>query len=173
MVDPNQNNKAFLKLYFDTDYDMVVMSNLDVSLAPTFGDTVCNFLPNWLKWLCPSPTDTEEILSEMQLFNKLFVSKQYIPADLNPYTGAVIERSVFGVAEENCRSLAKIWTYAFNYSGVSSVDLSYLTSGSINAESAVYTNVGAGGNVVIVNPQGYDQDRIWAALTVLRNLEQQ
>lgn len=163
----SRNGKSYLKLYYDNAYGMVIISNADVNgLSPSFGQEICNDpdFPNWLKWLCPVPGDIEEILSGMRSFNRLFISKYYMTLD------GSMTRSVYGVGERICDPLTRssTWSYGFNYSYLSSVDLSYLVS-FVNAESATFTPVGSGGNVIIKNPQ---RDP-WVSLTVLRNLGQQ
>jgi hypothetical protein len=164
MTITNPAGKTYLRLYYDNNYSMAIMSDSSLALGATFGDAVCNILPGWLKWLCPTPTTAEDVLTGVRLANKLFLANQHLEGSYPD------SRNVFGVAEQICNPVtqARPWVYAFNYSYVSSVDLNYLVS-FVDADFANFTLTGHGGRILIRNPQTDP----WLALTVLRNLDQQ
>jgi hypothetical protein len=147
-------DNQYLKLYYDDDYGMVLFSEDDINLGVGLGQSICNALPSWLKWLCPRPSQTERNLENLRLFNRVYAAK-------------LGNKQVFGVGEKTCNmtSMRKTQIYTFNYTGFSSADLSYLVE-NIDADNATITQDQK--NIFIKNPKG----DAWSALTLLRNTEQ-
>ena len=154
----------YLKLYYDDEYKMVVFSDEDVGgLTPGFGQTICDALPFWLKWLCAGPSELEQDLEGLQLFNKVYAARLW-----DQYMSS--KKEVFGVAEEVCEwegnTRKTPWIYSFNYTGFSAVDLRYMID-NIVADEAYITSDQK--HIFIKNP-GKDA---WTALTLLRNTQQE
>jgi hypothetical protein len=152
----------FLKVYYDDQYQMVLFSDEYISgLTPGLGETICNVLPSWLKWLCAGPTELEESVAELQLFNKIFSSRDYIVSD----------KEVFGVSEYKCDfpGDSRKWVLTFNYTGFSNYDLSYLFKElqALNATATMNQN-----NIYIKDPKISDIANLWMPMTLIRNPEQ-
>ena len=151
----------FLKVYYDDEYGMVVFSDKEIKgLTPGLGEQICNALPSWLKWLCPGPSRVEKNFESLTLFNKVYAAR---------VTSGSKRYEVFGVAEERCDypGAPQEWIYSFNYSGFSSYDLDYLVR-DLEAEASITLNQN---NVFIKKPAGGLD--VWAALTLMRNPEQE
>ncbi len=147
----------FLKLYYDDGYNMVVFSDERVSLSLGLGEQICDALPDWLKWLCPNPSQLEEDMQKLSLFNKVYAARQGT------------RKRVFGVSEESCDQVLaqKSEFFTFNYTGFSSLDLSHLVLG-LEGDEVVFDN----NHVFIKNPDS-DETDVWTALTLLRTPEQE
>lgn len=141
----------YLKLYYDNDYQIVVFSNRTISgLSTSLGDTICDALPEWLKWLCPSPTQLSEDLEGVKLFNKVYAAKNGT-------------KQVFGVAERMC----VLDIYSFNYTGYLKEELMPLV---LYSDERVFTNF-TSNNTIFINKSSNIPWDPWTALTILRNLE--
>jgi hypothetical protein len=155
-IDISDSTQDYLTLYYDDDYQMVLMSNTDINgLTPNLGDRICNLTPGWLQWLCPSPPELEKNLKDVQLFQKL-------------YAANFSSKSVFGVAEQTCdpTNLKKTNLYTFNYTGFTDVDLRYM----INQLEASNTTITPNNVLVLDSKKNIDP---WAPMTLLRNPGQQ
>ncbi|KYK25051.1 hypothetical protein AYK26_02550 [Euryarchaeota archaeon SM23-78] len=158
-------NHEYLKVYYDSTNKMIIFSDEEVyGLTPGFGQTICNLLPSWLKWLCPGPTNLEASLEDLQLFNKVYAAREVV---------ATTSREVFGVAEHMCDdplTYPPVWRYSFNYTGFSSADLDYLVRYVI-AKDAIITQ--SQNHIFIKEPDPKLKPRIWTSLILLRNPEQE
>jgi len=157
-ADISFNNRDYLHLYYNDEYELVVLSNENIyALNGGVGALICAALPDWLKWLCPVPTPLEQSLNDVRLFNMTYGAK----------LGA--NQWVFGVAEQLCDPITRDrdMIYSFNYSGFSARDLSYITS-QIKADEVNITRDQR--HIFIKNPKKEDA---WAALTLLRNTAQE
>jgi hypothetical protein len=143
---------GYLRLYYDKTYQMVIFSNRNINgLTPSFGDAICNVLPSWLKWLCPSPPPLSRDMAGVKLFNKIYAAKNGT-------------KQVFGVTEGICG----LDIYSFNYTGYLKEELMPLI---LYPDEGVFKNFTSDNSIFISKSENDPWDP-WTSLTILRNLEQ-
>jgi hypothetical protein len=147
----------YLELYYDRTYQMVIFSNQPISgLRPTFGQRLCDALPGWMQWLCPSPLSLSQDLTGIKLFSNIYIAQ-------NGTAGSTTTKSVFGVKEDMCGDDI----YSFNYTGYLKEELIPLV---LYPDAQVFTNFTSDNTIYIRRSNLIPWDP-WIALTVLRNLE--
>jgi hypothetical protein len=137
--------RDLMRFYYDKPYGLAIITDSDISLS--LGRRICDSLPSWLSWLCPSDSGLKTVLSGVGVVERIYSAK----------TGS---KQVFGFASRACSAVsAPVPAYWFNYSGISQDSLFILGQG-VSSDGLNVSN----GSIRVLNPRG----DVWNSLSLLK-----